>query len=81
MDALRLDAVHELRDDSKRHVLAELSDEVAALEARLGRPLTLIAESDLNDTVMLAPTSGGGRGMDAQWDDDVHHALHVVADR
>lgn len=77
VDALRLDAVHELRDDSERHVLAELSDEVDALEARLGRPLTLIAESDLNDPVMLAPTSGGGRGMDAQWDDDVHHALHV----
>jgi maltooligosyltrehalose trehalohydrolase len=77
VDALRLDAVHELRDDSGRHVLAELADEVTALEQRLGRPLTLIAESDLNDPAMVTPTSEGGLGMDAQWDDDVHHALHV----
>jgi maltooligosyltrehalose trehalohydrolase len=78
VDALRLDAVHELHDDSERHVLAQLSDEVAALSARLGRPLELIAESDLNDPVMVTPTAQGGRGMDAQWDDDVHHAIHVA---
>lgn len=78
IDALRLDAVHELHDDSDQHVLAQLSDEVRALSARLGRPLTLVAESDLNDPVMVTPVADGGRGMDAQWDDDVHHALHVV---
>ncbi len=78
VDALRLDAVHELKDDSQRHYLAELSDAVAALATELGRPLDLVAESDLNDTMMLAPTSQGGRGMAAQWDDDVHHALHVA---
>ena len=44
----------------------------------LGRPLDLVAESDLNDPVMVTPTSEGGRGMTAQWDDDVHHALHVA---
>ncbi|MBB2986978.1 malto-oligosyltrehalose trehalohydrolase [Terracoccus luteus] len=78
VDALRLDAVHELRDDSERHVVAQLSDEVNELGARLRRPLDLIAESDLNDPVMVTPTAQGGRGMDAQWDDDLHHALHVV---
>lgn len=78
VDALRLDAVHELRDTSPRHILAELSDEVAALSAEVGRPLELIAESDLNDPIMVVPTSAGGRGMDAQWDDDIHHALHVA---
>ena len=78
VDALRLDAVHELHDDSDRHVLAQLSDEVAALSQRLGRPLALIAESDLNDPKMVTPTAEGGLGMDAQWDDDVHHALHVT---
>ncbi len=78
VDALRLDAVHELRDDSPRHLLAELSDEVAALAARLGRPLALVAESDLNDPVMVTPTAAGGLGMSAQWDDDVHHALHAA---
>ena len=78
VDALRLDAVHELRDSSDRHILAELSDEVAALARELGRPLDLIAESDLNDPLMVTPTAAGGRGMAAQWDDDVHHALHVT---
>ena len=78
VDALRLDAVHELKDDSQRHYLAELSDAVAALATTLGRPLDLVAESDLNDTMMVTPTSQGGRGMTAQWDDDVHHALHVA---
>ncbi|GAA6527217.1 malto-oligosyltrehalose trehalohydrolase [Intrasporangium sp. DVR] len=78
VDALRLDAVHALHDESPRHILAELSDETAALSQRLGRPLDLIAESDLNDPVMVTATAAGGRGMTAQWDDDVHHALHVT---
>lgn len=78
IDALRLDAVHELRDDSDMHLLAELSDAVGRLAAELGRPLELIAESDLNDTVMVTSTALGGLGMTAQWDDDVHHALHTV---
>jgi len=78
VDALRLDAVHALHDDSPRNVLVQLSDEVAALSTRLGRELALVAESDLNDAAMVTPTAAGGRGMDAQWDDDVHHALHVT---
>ncbi|MDQ6716277.1 MAG: DUF3459 domain-containing protein, partial [Actinomycetota bacterium] len=77
VDALRLDAVHELRDDSPRHLLAQLADETADLSRELGRPLALVAESDLNDPVVVTPTSLGGRGMSAQWDDDVHHALHT----
>jgi maltooligosyltrehalose trehalohydrolase len=77
VDALRLDAVHALVDDSDRHVLQQLADETAALSADLGRPLGLVAESDLNDAVMVTPTAQGGRGMTAQWDDDVHHALHA----
>ncbi len=76
LDALRLDAVHALVDDSPRHILAEMADAVADLESELGRPLTLIAESDLNDVAMITPTAEGGRGMDGQWADDVHHALH-----
>ena len=66
------------RDDSRAALLAELSDEVAALATELGRPLDLIAESDLNDPSTVTPTAEGGRGMTAQWDDDVHHALHVA---
>lgn len=78
VDALRLDAVHALHDDSPRHILAELSDAVSELSAELGRPLDLVAESDLNDPAMVAPVSEGGRGMTQQWDDDVHHGLHVA---
>lgn len=78
VDALRLDAVHALVDESPRHLLAQLSDEVAALSSELGRPLGLIAESDLNDVVSVTPTSEGGWGMTAQWADDVHHAVHAL---
>ncbi|WP_348523730.1 alpha-amylase family glycosyl hydrolase [Demequina litorisediminis] len=77
IDCLRLDAVHELRDDSERHVLAQASDETAELSNRIGRPLSLVAESDLNDARMVTPTAEGGLGMTAQWNDDVHHALHA----
>ena len=78
VDALRLDAVHELKDDSPEHVLAQLSNETAALAAELGRPLSLVAESDLNDPKMVDPVSEGGLGMTAQWSDDFHHALHAM---
>jgi maltooligosyltrehalose trehalohydrolase len=77
-DALRLDAVHALHDDSPTHILAELSARVDLLSETLGRPLVLIAESDLNDAVMITPRAEGGYGLEAQWDDDVHHALHAL---
>jgi maltooligosyltrehalose trehalohydrolase len=78
VDALRLDAVHALSDSSPVHILEEMAVETAALSAHLGRPLTLIAESDLNDTRLVTPREGGGYGLDAQWSDDFHHALHVA---
>jgi maltooligosyltrehalose trehalohydrolase len=78
IDALRLDAVHALRDSSEVHLLAELSTRVKVLSAELGRPLVLIAESDLNDPIMFTASSEGGYGLDGQWDDDVHHALHAL---
>ena len=62
VDALRLDAVHALADSSITHLLEEMAIEVAALSAHLRRPLTLIAESDLNDTRMVTPREAGGRG-------------------
>ena len=89
IDALRLDAIHEIKDDAaaaatpQRHVLAELSDAVAALSIELGRPLSLVAEADLNDVGVITPTSeeppakAPSLGMTAQWADDVHHALHA----
>ena len=78
VDGLRLDAVHALSDDSETHILEEMAVEVAALSSDLGRPLTLIAESDLNDARMVTPRELGGLGIDAQWSDDFHHAVHVA---
>jgi len=78
VDALRLDAVHALEDDSPVHVLAELSRAVDALSVAVHRPLTLIAESDLNQPRTVTPVEGGGLGMTAQWSDDFHHALHAL---
>jgi maltooligosyltrehalose trehalohydrolase len=78
IDALRLDAVHALADSSGTHLLAEMSSRVAALASQVGRPLLLIAESDLNDPIMFTSREQGGYGLDGQWDDDVHHALHSL---
>ncbi|MGI8679538.1 MAG: malto-oligosyltrehalose trehalohydrolase [Jatrophihabitans sp.] len=78
VDALRLDAVHALQDSSPTHILAELSATTDQLSVALGRPLTLIAESDLNDPIVITPREQGGYGLAAQWDDDVHHALHAL---
>src|SRR5690554_6596714 len=78
VDGLRLDAVHALVDTRAVHILEELTTEVAALSASVGRPLNLIAESDLNDPRLITPTQAGGYGIDAQWSDDFHHAVHVA---
>jgi len=78
VDGLRLDAVHALQDSSPTHLLEELAIEVAALSAHQRRPLTLIAESDLNDTQLVTPREARGFGLDAQWSDDFHHAVHVA---
>ena len=63
--------------------LAELSNAVAALSDELDRPLSLVAEADLNDVGVITPTdqeppaATPSLGMTAQWADDVHHALHT----
>jgi maltooligosyltrehalose trehalohydrolase len=78
VDALRLDAVHALSDTSATHLLEQASREVEVMSAHLRRPLTLIAESDLNDPRLVTPRQAGGLGLDAVWDDDVHHELHAL---
>ncbi|MEV7084631.1 malto-oligosyltrehalose trehalohydrolase [Streptomyces sp. NPDC093085] len=78
LDGLRLDAVHALADDRALTFLEELTAAVDALGADLGRPLFLIAESDLNDPRTTTPRAEGGIGVHAQWNDDFHHALHAA---
>ncbi|ORB30412.1 malto-oligosyltrehalose trehalohydrolase [Mycolicibacterium parafortuitum] len=75
-DGLRLDAVHALVDTTAVHILEELSAETDALSTELGHPLSLVAESDMNDPRLITPREQGGLGMTAQWDDDIHHAIH-----
>jgi maltooligosyltrehalose trehalohydrolase len=78
VDALRLDAVHAIIDTTPIPFIAELSQRCRQLAQELGRPCDLVAESASNDPRTLAPSLEGGLGMDAQWNDDFHHALHVA---
>jgi maltooligosyltrehalose trehalohydrolase len=77
-DGLRLDAVHAIVDTSAVPFLEQLAMEVEDLKAHLGRHVFLIAESDLNDPRIVRPRVTGGFGIDAQWSDDIHHAVHTV---
>jgi maltooligosyltrehalose trehalohydrolase len=78
LDGLRLDAVHSFVDRSAIHFLEQLAMEIETLGATIGRRLVLIAESDLNDPRIVIPRDCSGLGMDAQWNDDFHHALFTV---
>ena len=78
VDGLRLDAIHSIVDTSAVNILEQLACEVEELAAEVGRPLHLIAESDLNDPRVIRGRDIGGYGIDAQWSDDFHHALHAV---
>ncbi len=78
VDGFRLDAVHALHDSSAVHILEEMSVTVRELELELGKPIVLIAESDLNDTRLVTAREAGGYGLTAQWSDDFHHAVHCL---
>ncbi len=78
VDALRLDAIHGIFDQSAAPFLASLSEAVADYRKASGRTVLLIAESDLNDARVVTPAAAGGFGMDGEWSDDFHHALHAL---
>lgn len=78
IDGLRVDAVHALFDSSPRHMLREIKQAADDEVHKLGRPVHVIAESDLNDVRLLDPPEKGGYGLDAQWSDDFHHSLHAL---
>ena len=77
-DGLRLDAVHAMLDVSATPFLEQLGAEVRQLEKQLGRKFVVSIENDLNDPRPLWPLEHGGFALDAQWNDDFHHALHTV---
>jgi malto-oligosyltrehalose trehalohydrolase len=80
MDGLRLDAVHAIIDESPRHLLDELSERVRA--AASGREVHLVLENEHNEARRLSRSSAGSpEACTAQWNDDVHHVLHVAATR
>jgi maltooligosyltrehalose trehalohydrolase len=76
-DGLRLDAINAIVDTSARKFLEELSTECHAAGEKLNRLVYLIAESDRNDAKVVEGSEVGGWGLDASWNDDFHHALHV----
>jgi maltooligosyltrehalose trehalohydrolase len=78
VDGLRLDAIHSIADQSAIPFVAELAQRSHDLGQELGRRCDLIAESGANDPRVVTPLSDGGIGMDAQWNDDLHNALHVA---
>jgi maltooligosyltrehalose trehalohydrolase len=79
IDALRMDAVHAIRDFSPKHILREIREHVDELMAQTGRQHYLIVELDLNDTRFIDPLDRQGYGMHGQWVDEFHHALRVTA--
>ncbi|GAB3699704.1 malto-oligosyltrehalose trehalohydrolase [Spirosoma flavus] len=79
IDALRLDAVHAIKDSSPVHILQEIRQQVDQLMEATGRQHYLLVECDLNDPRYINPLSEHGYGMDAQWMDEFHHSLRVSA--
>ncbi|GAA4469633.1 malto-oligosyltrehalose trehalohydrolase [Nemorincola caseinilytica] len=79
IDALRFDAVHAIKDLSAKHILREIREYTDELMKYTGRTHYLIVECVLNDTRFVEDTRRGGYGMDAQWNDEFHHALRVCA--
>ena len=78
IDALRLDAIHGIYDFSTMHILQELAEAVHRQGTAQGRQVHVIAESDLNDVRVIKTAELGGYGLDAQWNDDFHHALRTL---
>jgi maltooligosyltrehalose trehalohydrolase len=78
LDALRLDAVHAIHDETAVPFLAELAQVIGRHAADLNRHVHLIAESDLNDPRVVRPPELGGLGLDAQWSDDFHHCVFTM---
>jgi maltooligosyltrehalose trehalohydrolase len=78
MDALRVDALHGIVDQSAQPFLQELAQRVHEAAGQLKRQIFVLGESDLNDTRVLRSPLDGGFGFDAQCNDDFHHSVHAL---
>ena len=76
LDGLRLDATQNIYDTSSEHILAALSQRSRA--AARGRSLILVAENEPQHVKLVQPREQGGYGLDALWNDDLHHSAMVV---
>jgi malto-oligosyltrehalose trehalohydrolase len=77
-DGLRFDAVHAIADDSRPDILTELAEEV---RAKFGpeRHVHLVLENDNNAAHYLCRDAEPRSSCyNAQWNDDIHHATHVL---
>ncbi|MDV4182569.1 malto-oligosyltrehalose trehalohydrolase [Rhizobium brockwellii] len=78
LDGFRFDAVHAIKDDSAEHLLHALARRVRA--AASDRHVHLIVENEENDSELLQRDENGEvKLFTAQWNDDVHHVLHITA--
>lgn len=76
LDGLRLDATQSIHDFSDEHIIAAIGRK--AREAAKGRSIILITENETQDVRMLRPLDEGGYGLDAAWNDDLHHSAVVA---
>jgi maltooligosyltrehalose trehalohydrolase len=76
-DGLRLDAISAIADTHPRHIVREMKEVADEAAARAGRPAILIGESLRNDVRVVLPPERGGHGLDAEWHDDFHRAVHA----
>lgn len=78
-DGLRLDAVHAIRDDSTKPIVREICEALHAGPGRT-RHVHVVLENDANQASLLERDAHGApRAATAQWNDDLHHAVHVLA--
>jgi maltooligosyltrehalose trehalohydrolase len=78
IDALRLDAIHAIIDSSAHPFVEQLALAVHERARELNREVQVIAESDRNDSRITRNLGKGSWGLDATWNDDIHHAVHVL---
>jgi maltooligosyltrehalose trehalohydrolase len=78
LDGLRLNAVHAIKDDSRPDILDDLVERV---RSRFDRPVHLLLENEENEPERLRREGARAVRYTAQWNDDIHHGLHVAATR